>query len=68
MSVPSISRLTLVTSLILLLYSSSLHGDFIQPVAVQASNGEATQDTLIDGQGLDNPGIGSPTSLHNRLA
>jgi len=46
-----------------------LRAEFIQPVAVEASNGQASQETLINGQGFEaDPGIGSPASIHNRLA
>jgi len=62
------SRLTLTISLTLLAAAASLRAEFIQPVAVEASNGQASQDALINGQGFDaDPGIGSPTSIHNRL-
>jgi hypothetical protein len=44
----------------------SLRAEFIQPVAVQVSNGEESQDALINGQGLDIPGVGSPESIHNQ--
>src|SRR4029079_13858061 len=27
-----------------------------------------TQDALINGEGFDDPGLGSPTAIHNRLA
>ncbi|MBI2949474.1 MAG: Ig-like domain-containing protein [Verrucomicrobia bacterium] len=61
-------RLTSILSLTLLAGIVSLRAEFIQPVAVQASNGQASQDTLINGQGFDaDPGIGSPTASHNRL-
>lgn len=45
-----------------------VRAEFIQPVAAFASNGAGTQDTLIDGQGFDDPGVGSPQSVHNRDA
>ena len=48
------------------LVSQCLHAEFLQPVAVQASNGEDTQDALINGMGLDNPGVGSPDAIHVR--
>lgn len=44
----------------------SLRAAFLQPVAVLASNGQATQDALINGLGFDDPGIGSPQSIHNQ--
>jgi hypothetical protein len=40
-----------------------LQAEFIQPVAVLASNGAGTQDTLIDGGGFDDP-VGSPQAVH----
>lgn len=52
----------------LLLSASLLRAEFIQPVAVRVTNGEATQDALINGLGFDDPGVGSPTSVHNNLA
>lgn len=40
--------------------------EFIQPVAAFASNGAGTQDLLIDGQGFEDPGLGTPDSTHVR--
>src|SRR5262249_50238912 len=41
--------------------------EFIQPVAVRASNGDGTSGSLIDGQGFDaDPGVGTPESIHNQ--
>ncbi|PYI85610.1 MAG: hypothetical protein DME26_10675 [Verrucomicrobia bacterium] len=68
MKLPLLSRLTLAMSGLASLDAPLLYAEFIQPVAVLASNGQATQDALINGQGFDNPGIGSPASIHNRLA
>jgi hypothetical protein len=48
--------------------SIPMYAEFIQPVSVQASNGEATQESLIDGWGLDIAGVGSPEALHDRVA
>ena len=45
-----------------------LRGEFIQPVAVHVTNGEATADSLINGLGLDDGGVGSPASVHNNSA
>ncbi|HVY69724.1 MAG TPA: Ig-like domain-containing protein, partial [Verrucomicrobiae bacterium] len=45
---------------------STLRADFIQPVAVLASNGAAVQDALIDGSGFDDP-AGSPDAIHSRF-
>jgi hypothetical protein len=63
-------RSRLFTQLFLAIAAVALtvRAEFIQPVAVLASNGEATQDALINGQGFDEPGIGSPASIHNQLA
>jgi hypothetical protein len=47
--------------------AASLRAEFIQPVLVRVTNGEATQDALIDGEGFDEPGVGSPASVHSRL-
>src|SRR5262245_295046 len=44
-----------------------LRAEFIQPVAVLACNGQASQEALINGQGFNDPGVGSPASIHNRL-
>jgi Sad1 / UNC-like C-terminal len=65
-----LSSLRLVAALggISLAAVPSLHAEFIQPVAVLASNGQDTQDALINGLGFDNPGIGSPQSVHSRDA
>jgi hypothetical protein len=48
--------------------SGPLRAEFIQPVAVLVSNGEASADALINGLGFDDSVVGSPTSIHNRLA
>ncbi len=45
---------------------TSVRAEFLQPVSVLASNGQGTQDALINGQGFDTPGIGSPASVHSR--
>lgn len=42
------------------------HAEFIQPVAVLASNGEDVQDAVINGLGFDDSTVGSPTSVHVR--
>ena len=54
----------------LLLFTAclGLRAEFLQPTAVRVTNGEASQDYLIDGQGLDDAGLGSPNSTHNREA
>ncbi len=41
-----------------------VQAEFIQPVSVTVSNGEDTRDSLIDGAGLDDGGVGSPSSIH----
>lgn len=47
----------------------STRAEFIQPVAAQASNGQGTQDALIDGLGFQSdPGLGSPASVHDRTS
>jgi hypothetical protein len=62
-------RLSLTFGFAFLLSSGVLRAEFIQPVAVLASNGEATQDALINGLGFEaDPGVGSPASIHNRVA
>ncbi len=50
----------------LLLLTAAAQADFIQPVAVQASNGEDVQEALINGLGFDDSTVGTPTSLHVR--
>jgi hypothetical protein len=67
MSALFLSRITLAASLTALATVSSLQAEFIQPVAVRVSNGEATQDALINGQGFDTPGPGSPASVHSQV-
>jgi hypothetical protein len=56
------------TGLLALALNAPLRAEFIQPMAVLVSNGEASQDALIDGQGFDDPGVGTPASIHSRLA
>lgn len=60
----SFSTFTRITGAILVASAITIHADFIQPVAVQASNGEATQESLINGFGFDFPEIGAPDALH----
>src|SRR5687767_2633924 len=68
MKLLSLFRVTLSISFAIFATITSLHAEFIQPVAVQASNGQATQDSLINGLGFEaEPGIGSPASIHNRV-
>jgi hypothetical protein len=43
---------------------SGLQAEFLQPVDVTVSNGEEIKDTLIDGNGFEDPGVGSPDSVH----
>jgi Bacterial Ig domain len=46
--------------------TSPLIADFIQPVAVEVTNGAQSKDTLIDGQGFEDPGVGTVDSVHLR--
>jgi hypothetical protein len=46
------------------LMAQDLRAEFIQPVAVWVFNGEETQDALINGQGFEDPGVGTPDSKH----
>ncbi|MHC1768494.1 MAG: Ig-like domain-containing protein [Verrucomicrobiia bacterium] len=50
----------------LVIAGPALHAEFIQPVAVLASNGAATQEALINGFGFDDSFVGSPQSIHSR--
>src|SRR2546428_3465313 len=59
-------NVVLMASLILCASSQPSQAQFIQPVAVLASTGQAVQDTLINGNGFDTPGVGSPTSIHTQ--
>jgi hypothetical protein len=58
-------RLAAMTSVAICAGPLSLRAEFMQPIAANASNGQATQDTLINGQGLDDPSLGSPASNHS---
>lgn len=65
-----ISSASLLTGALLAILSTTVwtRAEFIQPVEVLASNGQGSQDALINGQGFDaDPGIGSPASIHSRL-
>src|SRR5687767_1199992 len=64
MKISPISILTVVITAV----TQQLSADFIQPVAVYVQNGEASQEALINGQGFDDPGLGSPASIHNTSA
>ena len=64
--IPALKALLAVAGLAGLLLAPPLRAEFLQPVAVQVTNGEGTQDALINGAGFDDPGLGSPTSVHNR--
>lgn len=55
-----------IASAVSLAAGPQAHAEFLQPVAAFASNGQATQDALINGLGFTDPGIGSPQSLHSR--
>src|SRR6185503_6138839 len=68
MPMKSSSLLRKLSLLIFIAVALPIRAEFIQPVAARASNGEATQDALINGQGFEDPGIGSPESIHNNLA
>jgi hypothetical protein len=50
------------------LIQPSAQAEFLQPVTVQVTNGEDTQDNLINGWGFDEPGLGSPEAVHNRTS
>lgn len=65
----SIARLrTLVASVASVALSAGLQAEFIQPVAVLTSNGQASQEALINGEGWENDaGLGSPDAIHNRF-
>lgn len=41
-----------------------VRAEFIQPVAVTVSNGEDVKDSLIDGLGFEDPGLGTADSIH----
>jgi len=57
-----------LAAVVLLVACFGVRAEFIQPTAVRVTNGEASQEFLIDGQGLDDGGLGSPNSTHNREA
>ena len=44
--------------------TTSTRAEFLQPVDVTVTNGEDIKDALINGQGLDDGGVGSPDSTH----
>ncbi|MBL9136136.1 MAG: hypothetical protein JNK85_09725 [Verrucomicrobiales bacterium] len=51
---------------LLLAAAPSLRAEFLQPVAVSVTNGTDSQDALINGQGFEEPGLGSPDAVHVR--
>lgn len=51
---------------LLLAAAPALRAEFLQPVAVSVTNGTDSQDALINGQGFEEPGLGSPDAVHNR--
>lgn len=63
-----ISSILILTVFVITAITQQLSAEFIQPVAVYVQNGEASQDALINGQGFDDPGLGSPASIHNTSA
>lgn len=54
----------LTTLLLGLAAALSLRAEFIQPISVTVSNGEDIKDSLIDGLGFEDPGLGTPESVH----
>ena len=50
--------------ILLCAFHHPVQAEFLQPVAVWVSNGEETQDKLIDGLGLDSQGVGTPEATH----
>lgn len=59
-----------LTGVFLALFSTTVwaRAEFIQPIEVLASNGQGSQEALINGQGFEaDPGLGSPASIHNRF-
>ena len=53
-------------AVVFLTMGTGLRAEFIQPVAALASNGQGTEDALINGNGFAEPGIGTPESIHNQ--
>jgi hypothetical protein len=51
---------------LLLTAATSLHAEFLQPIAVSVTNGQDSQDSLINGQGFEEPGLGNPEAVHVR--
>lgn len=54
----------LLLAAVLVLGLTQSLGDFLQPIAVTVTNGEEVQDALINGNGLDDPGLGNPDASH----
>lgn len=51
-----------------LIAAASVRAEFLQPVAVTVSNGEDIKDSLIDGSGFEDAGVGTPDSIHTTSA
>ena len=58
-------RVAAVAVVAFLIPGPILRAEFIQPVAVLASNGQETQDALINGFGFNDSFVGSPESVHS---
>lgn len=69
---PSLARVPRWVQLIPLLFglagAGRVHAEFLQPVGVTVSNGEDLKDALIDGAGFEEPGAGTPGSIHTTSA
>lgn len=63
----SIALRRLLAALLLGLLHIQTGAEFIQPVAVSVSNGEETQDALINGEAFDDSTVGSPASVHAQI-
>lgn len=53
---------------LILAMATPARAEFLQPIAVSVTNGADSQDSLINGQGFEEPGIGTPDSIHTRIA
>lgn len=65
MKLTTIMRRALVWGAMAYALNLSVRAEFIQPVDVWVSNGADTKDKLIDGLGLDEPGVGTAASNHS---
>lgn len=64
-SIPAFSGRQFVLFLVLLLATGVARaGEFLQPTAVIANFAEDLAEKVIDGQGFEDPGIGTPDSVH----